>query len=132
MEQKTLRISYSALDTFKQCPLKYKFQVIDKIKAPKTKEAIFGSVLHEALEWFHKQTPVFPTSDELLNFLKINWRSDIFTPEEDMIYFSEAIKILKNYYENYLKLKTIFPCLAPKPDLKFCLKTTKQKKKNVF
>lgn len=127
MEQKTLRISYSALDTFKQCPLKYKFQVIDKIKAPKTKEAIFGSVLHEALEWFHKQTPVFPTSDELLNFLKINWRSDIFTPEEDMIYFSEAIKILKNYYENYLKIKDNFSVLGTETRFEVLLENPQNK-----
>ncbi len=127
MEQKTLRISYSALDTFKQCPLKYKFQVIDKIKAPKTKEAIFGSVLHEALEWFHKQTPVSPTSDELLNFLKINWRSDIFTPEEDMIYFSEAIKILKNYYENYLKIKDNFSVLGTETRFEVLLENPQNK-----
>ncbi|TSA57417.1 PD-(D/E)XK nuclease family protein, partial [bacterium] len=38
-----MRISYSSLENFKQCPLKYKFSQIDKIKEPKSKEAIFGT-----------------------------------------------------------------------------------------
>ena len=129
MEQKTLRISYSALDTFKQCPLKYKYQVIDKIKAPKTKEAVFGSALHEALEWFHKQTPVSPTLDELLNKFKEIWPKDNspFSEDEDMIYFSEAIKILKNYYENYLKIKDNFSVLGAETRFEVILENPQNK-----
>lgn len=112
METKIIKTSYSALDTFKQCPLKYKFQVIDKIKSPKSKEAIFGNKIHSALEYFHKNQPASPTLDELLDFIKQNWDSTIFQNEqEDMIYFSEAIKILKNYYEHYLKIKENFTVL---------------------
>ena len=109
MEQKIIKTSYSALDTFRQCPLKYKFSVIDKIKVPKTKEAVFGNKLHEALQFFHKKSPVSPTLDELLNYIKETWNASVFIDEqEDMVYFSEAIKILKNYYENYLKIKDKF------------------------
>jgi len=111
-ETKIIKTSYSALDAFKQCPLKYKYQVIDKIKAPKAKEAIFGNKLHEALEFFHSQHPVSPTLDELLNFLKEKWDSTIFTGDEDMIYFGEAIKILKHYYEHYLQNKDKFTVLG--------------------
>lgn len=112
MENKIIKTSYSALDTFRQCPLKYKFSVIDKIRVPKTKEAVFGNKLHETLQFFHKKSLLSPTLDELLNYLKENWQSDIFQDEqEDMIYFSEAIKILKNYYENYLRIKDRFTVL---------------------
>lgn len=130
MEQKILRISYSALDTFKQCPLKYKYQVIDKIKTLKTKEAVFGSVLHKALEWFHKQTPVSPTSDELLNKFKEIWpkNESVFSEDEDMIYFSEAIKILKNYYENYLKIKDNFSVLGTETRFEVMLENPQNKK----
>jgi len=107
-----IKTSYSALDTFRQCPLKYKFSVIDKIRVPKTKEAVFGNKLHEALQFFHKKSPLSPTLDELLNYIKEIWDSSVFADEqEDMIYFSEAIKILKNYYENYLKIKDRFTVL---------------------
>ena len=105
---KIIKTSYSALDTFKQCPLKYKFQVVDKIKAPKTKEAVFGNKLHKALQYFHSQSPLSPTLDELLNYLKDAWDSSVFPGDEDMIYFSEAIKILKHYYEDFTKIKDKF------------------------
>jgi len=127
MEQKTLRISYSALDTFKQCPLKYKFQVIDRIKGPKTKEAVFGGKLHEALEWFHKQNPVSPTLDELLNYFKTIWDSTVFQGDEDIIYFGEAIKILKNYYENYLKIKDNFSVLGTETRFEVLLENPENK-----
>lgn len=101
-----IRTSFSALDTFKQCPLKYKFQQIDKIRVPKSKEMVFGSKIHKALQFFHSKEPVSPTLDELLNFLKEIWESEVFIDDqEDMIFFGEAIKILKNYYNYYQKIK---------------------------
>lgn len=112
MENEIIKTSYSALDTFKQCPLKYKFQQIDKIRAPKIKEAIFGNKIHKALQYFHSTQPVSPTLDEFLNYLKEIWESEPFQDEqEDMIYFSEAIKILKNYHDHYLKIKDEFTVL---------------------
>lgn len=106
------RTSYSALETFKQCPRKFKFQQIDKIKAPKSKEAVFGNKIHKALQFFHSKHPVSPTLDELLNYYKDNWDSEPYqNQEEDMIYFGEGIKILKNYYNHYLKTKDKFTVL---------------------
>ncbi|MFZ5559835.1 MAG: RecB family exonuclease [Patescibacteria group bacterium] len=121
-ETQIIKTSYSALDTFRQCPLKYKFMIIDKIKAPKTKEAVFGDKLHKALQFFHSKSPVSPTLDELLNYIKEIWPArnaslamaggeSPFNESEDLIYFSEAIKILKGYYENYTRIKDKFAVL---------------------
>lgn len=137
-ETKIIKTSYSALDTFKQCPLKYKFQVIDKIKAPKLKEAVFGDKLHKALQYFHSKQMPSPTLDELLNYLKEIWpaspdasrggQSDIFGDEQtDMIYFSEAIKILKHYYEHYLKIKDNFTVLGTETRFEVLLENPKNK-----
>lgn len=107
--EEIIKTSYSALQTFKQCPQKYKFQYVDKIRAPKSKEAVFGNKIHKALQFFHSKQPISPTLDELLNYLKDIWDSTPFqNQEEDMIYFSEAIKLLKNYYNHYLKIKDKF------------------------
>lgn len=128
-----IKTSYSALDTFKQCPLKYKFQVIDKIKTLKTKEAVFGDKLHKALQYFHSKqfSPASPaggpTLDELLNYLKEIWDSTIFPGDEDMIYFSEAIKILKHYYEHYLKIKDNFTVLGTETRFEVLLENPKNK-----
>ena len=79
-----MKISYSAINTFQQCPQKYKFQEIDKIKTPKSKEAVFGTVIHETLKFLHNKEPRFPTKEELFQFYnqswpskeKINWMDD--------------------------------------------------------
>ena len=112
METEIIKTSFSALDTFRQCPQKYKFQQIDKIRAPKSKEVVFGNKIHKALQYFHSVQPVSPTLDELQNYLKDNWDNEIFIDEqEDMIFFSEAIKILRNYYNHYLEIKDKFTVL---------------------
>lgn len=127
-ETKITKTSFSALDSFRQCPLKYKYQVIDKIKAPKLKEAVFGNKIHSALQFFHSKQPISPTLDELLNFLKDNWESGVFLDQqEDMIYFSEAVKILKNYYEHYLKIKDRFIVLDTETRFEVVLENPKSK-----
>lgn len=61
-----MRTSYSALATYQQCPQKYKYQEIDRIKAPKNKEAVFGTLVHEALKFMFSRDPLFPTLEEVL------------------------------------------------------------------
>lgn len=46
----TLRLSYSKLDTYKQCPQRYKFQYIDGIKVPMGKALVYGIFVHKVLE----------------------------------------------------------------------------------
>ena len=60
-----MRISYSALNTFKQCPKKYHYQEIEKRKAPKSKEALFGTAVHETLRYMFSRDPLFPTLEEV-------------------------------------------------------------------
>ena len=65
-----MRTSYSALNTYKNCPLQYKFQNIDKISSPKGIEAVFGSTIHAALNYMFERTPLYPTVDEVVNFFR--------------------------------------------------------------
>ncbi|MCW1949262.1 MAG: PD-(D/E)XK nuclease family protein, partial [Candidatus Shapirobacteria bacterium] len=62
----TMRLSYSALETFQSCPFKYKLQEIDKIKAPKSKEAVFGSTVHSTLKFIHTPGILSPTLDQAM------------------------------------------------------------------
>lgn len=112
-----MRLSYSALDTFKLCPLKFKFQYIDKIKAPKSKEAIFGTLIHSALRLLHDPSKlVSPTEEEVLGFFSKNWNADIFdNPQEEAAAFAQGVAMLKKYYEknspgqfNVLALEAFF------------------------
>ncbi|MFH0852178.1 MAG: PD-(D/E)XK nuclease family protein [bacterium] len=95
-----MRLSYSALDTFKLCPAKYKFQYIDKIKVPKSGDAIFGTLIHSALKHFHDPgRPFSPTEEDLLSFWSQNWQPDIFPdPRQEAAAFAQGVQILKNYF----------------------------------
>jgi len=95
-----MRISYSGLETFSTCPAKYKFQFIDRIKVPKSKEAVFGALIHECLRFFHdpiRPTPV--TQDELLKYFTDKWDNSVYSDaQEEAFAFHQGIEILKNYY----------------------------------
>jgi len=111
-----MRISYSALETFKRCPLKFKFGYVDKIKTPKRKEAIFGTLLHSALKILHEPGLMIPTEEEILKYISDNWDAKIYTDEqESALAFAQAIKIMKDYYAknypsqfNVVALETLF------------------------
>lgn len=108
-----MRTSYSAIGTYLQCPQKYKFQEIDRIRAPKGKEAIFGSLIHDALKFTFKRDPLFPTPDEVIGYFREHWPSceafaaeskndplkRSWTEEEEKVYFEEGVRMLKKFYE---------------------------------
>lgn len=96
-----MRTSYSALETFQNCPAKYKFQEIDRIKTPKSKEAVFGTLIHNALKMLHEPSRLVPvTEEELLQYFNQHWNSSIYeNATEEAIAFHEGVKILKDYYQ---------------------------------
>ncbi|MBI3305033.1 PD-(D/E)XK nuclease family protein [Candidatus Parcubacteria bacterium] len=71
-----MKISYSALDTFQSCPQKYKFQEIDRIRVPKSKEAVFGTLVHQTLKFLYSQEPAVPTLEEALQYFRDHWPID--------------------------------------------------------
>ena len=96
-----MRISYSALNTYQICPLKYKFQYIDKIKTPKSKEAVFGTLIHSTLNFIHTPGILSPTMDQALDHFSKNWNSDVFESEqEERAAFSQGVEIIKRYYKD--------------------------------
>lgn len=99
-----MRISYSSLESFLTCPAKYKFSEIDKIKSPKSKEAIFGTLIHKTLQMMHSPSVLVPpTEEEVLAFFSNSWDKDIYSSEsEEMMAFEQGVRILKDYYKkNY-------------------------------
>jgi len=103
-----MRTSYSALNTYKTCPLKYKLGQIDKIKEPKRIEAVFGTLIHSALKFMFERNPVYPILDEVIDFYsqkwnekseKVEWRNPDKQEKEEKMYFEEGVKILKNFYK---------------------------------
>lgn len=64
-----LRVSYTKLDTYKQCPRKYKFYVEKTPQDPdKTLALRFGKAVHAALEFAYKNRYLPPALGEVLAF----------------------------------------------------------------
>src|SRR3989344_3069015 len=103
-----MRTSYSALDTFRSCPLKYKYSQIDKLREPKRIETVFGTLTHSALRFMFVRNPLYPTLDEVMDFFTrawaeksehIAWRNEAKKDAESALYLNEGIKIIKNFYQ---------------------------------
>ncbi len=108
-----MRTSYSAIESYKSCPQRYKFQEVDHIRVPKSREAMFGSLVHETLHFMFKSDPLFPTLDEVVAHFRTHWPSKEklaaqslhdhqvypWTDDEEKLYFEEGVRMLKKFYE---------------------------------
>src|SRR3989344_5828558 len=108
-----MRTSYSAIQTYLQCPQRYEFQEIRKIRVPKSREAIFGTLVHSTLHFMFQQDPLFPTLEEVIAYFREHW-PDLETfnkdaahdalkqpwaEEDEKAYFEQGVKMLKRFYE---------------------------------
>lgn len=95
-----MNTSYSALDTFLTCPRKYKYQQIDRIKTPKSKEQFFGTLLHGTLKLVHTPGILSPTLEQALDFFSKNWNTEVFADEiEERSAFAQGVSMLQDYYK---------------------------------
>jgi len=106
--------SHSRLETFKSCPLKYKFNYIDKIKREEEGiEAFLGSRFHEVMEKIYKDLPFRKYSlDELLDFYEDEWDKNyhdkivIADNERKAKDYKEiGKKFIEDYYKRYYPFK---------------------------
>ena len=94
-----MRISYSALSTYQTCPLKYKYQNVDHIKEPKSKEAVFGTLVHSVMQYVHSPALIQPSLEDALDFFSQNWNEEVWADElEERAAFSQGVKIIQDYY----------------------------------
>lgn len=93
-----MRISYSTLDTYQNCPLKYKFREINKIKEPKSKEAVFGTLIHSVLKYVHTPALLAPSIEQALDYFAKGWNSEVYGNEmEERAAFTQGVSIIQNY-----------------------------------
>ena len=101
--------SHSRLNTFEQCPKKFKFKYLDKIipSVETSIEAHVGKSVHEALEWLYKEikNEKLPALDEVLLEYKKSWDKEWdpnmknptkrFSTDE---HYNRGIRFLLEYY----------------------------------
>jgi len=123
-----MRVSYSALETYKSCPLKFKYQNIEKIPAPKSIEAAFGTAVHSALKEMFTKKPLFPALDEVVDHFRNKWEASakkILNEEKNKqkeevlkMYVDDGISMLSKFYKknpawnfNPVELESFFQIL---------------------
>ena len=76
-------ISASQVNAYLGCPLKYRFQYVDKIPRPWRVAAMsFGTSIHAAVEWFHRQRMVggMPTAEQVERMFEADWYAQNLEP----------------------------------------------------
>jgi DNA helicase-2/ATP-dependent DNA helicase PcrA len=95
-----LVLSASDIDTYRTCPLKYKFARVFRIPSEPTLNQRFGIVVHQVLERFHAAGS--GTTDEILGLLEAAWRRGGFgDSEQERQLRGKAVGALTRYQERF-------------------------------
>jgi putative RecB family exonuclease len=99
---KYLRLSYSSISTYQNCPLSYKFRYIDRLPTRRTPQLSFGTSLHAVLAFFYENVSEKAVSlDALLDYLPRFWESDGYSDlSEEQSYLQRAKKVLTQFYHS--------------------------------
>ena len=100
----TIFLSASSIETYKTCPLKFRFSKIDGLpQNAKKPQLIFGNIIHKVLQRFHEPNKEI-SSIRITRLLIEEWKKDDFDYQVREEKFKEqGIKILEKYVENIIK-----------------------------
>ena len=95
-------LSASDIDTYRTCPLKYKFARVFRIPQEPTLHQRFGILVHQVLERFHARDGAARSLPELLGLLDAGWRRGGFgDSEEERQLRGKAAAALTRYHERF-------------------------------
>ena len=106
------QFSHSKLETYKRCPLQYKFQYLTSLKPEKeeTVEAFVGSQVHSVLELLYRDLlkTKLNSLDDLIKFYdriwRVEWKDEIVINNKSYNkkhYYNLGKKCIENYYNQY-------------------------------
>lgn len=95
-----MRLSYSSVSTYQNCPLSYKLRYVDRLPTKKTPQLSYGSSLHSILAYFYDTLHKKPLAlDKLIEHFPGFWESEGYQdPSEEKTYFEHAIEVLTQFY----------------------------------
>jgi DNA helicase-2/ATP-dependent DNA helicase PcrA len=93
-----LMLSASDIETYRGCPLRYKFARVLRVPQEPTLNQRFGILVHQVLERYHQLA--VESLDELLALLDAGWRRGGFAySDEELQLRSKAGTALRRYYQ---------------------------------
>ncbi len=100
----TIFLSASAIETYRTCPLKFRFLKIDGLpQNAKKPQLIFGNIIHKVLQRFHEPNKEI-SSNRIIKLLNEEWKKDDFDYKvREQKFKEQGIEILKKYVKNIIK-----------------------------
>ncbi len=100
----TLHLSSTKIETYSSCPLKYRLKYIDKIPERKTRATgEFGLIMHKILEEFHGLKNKDQTKETLFKLLEKHWQEDSFEYRQRGQEFKKQGEEILNHYFYFYK-----------------------------
>jgi superfamily I DNA/RNA helicase/RecB family exonuclease len=98
-----LVLSASDIETYRTCPLKYKFARVLRIPSEPTINQRFGIAVHQVLDRYHQlEVGGRPSLEELLGLLDGAWRRGGFgSSDEERQLYDKAVAALRRYHERF-------------------------------
>jgi DNA helicase-2/ATP-dependent DNA helicase PcrA len=96
------KLSYTQLDTFLACPLKYKFNYLYHIPTRPSAPLSFGAVIHDVLEEFYRRIKeeTAPTEKDLYDIYAQRWNPKGYVNKsQELQYQQNGLELLKQFYE---------------------------------
>lgn len=97
-----LRLSFTRIETFRTCPLQFRFQYVDRLPQRPAPALSFGTSIHAVLEWLHdRKVPVLPSLDETLDVLRDRWDSSGYAEvgrDEQLAAYEHARRVVAAYH----------------------------------
>jgi putative RecB family exonuclease len=101
-EKGRLRLSFTRIDTFTNCPRKFRYQYIDALATRPAPQLSFGSSIHAVLEWLYdRKHPELPSLEETLQALYDNWDSTGYEEvprDEQRIAYEHAREVIARFH----------------------------------
>lgn len=97
-----LTVSYSQIEDYRRCPLRYRFAHVLQIPVLPTPPLIYGDALHRAVgdHLSRKRDGLRPTLDDLERTFRATWLSEGFiSPEHEAERFEAGLAALRRFYQ---------------------------------
>ena len=100
--QGRVRLSFSRIDSYQNCPRKFRYAYIDRLPTKPGPHLSFGTSIHGALEAFYdRKLPACPREQELLDALYERWDSTGFAAmsrDEQLAFYRHAQDVLRRFH----------------------------------
>ena len=100
--QGRVRLSFSRIDAYQNCPRKFRYAYIDRLPGKPGPHLSFGTSIHGALEAFYdRKLPECPSEQDLLDLLYECWDSTGFAEssrDEQLAFYRHGQDVLRRFH----------------------------------